>query len=364
MEKYLDYQPEDFAQDEFFVRWVTSTDIEAETFWQSGLETFPLMRERIEIARKIVLLADKLPTPAISEEELATLKSSLFTKINAERKNTVHRSFARNYYWAIAASVAGLIFLTTWWHFQAEPVGLPVTQRLKASAEGVVQVLTGEEKRLITLPDGSSVLLKKNSEIVYPVIFEKTNREVQLIGEAFFEVAKDSLRPFLVKTEGYTTTVLGTSFNVEAYPNATQLSVSVKTGKVSVAKTPSASLDASTESVVLLPNQVGSFSREQTIQKSKPFESVATTAELGEEVDDMLFEYDETLVSDVFAQIEKAYNVKITYDKEVIGQCPVTASLTGEPFHQKLKLITLAVQADFQFRNNEILVTGLGCSNN
>lgn len=85
----------------------------------------------------------------------------------------------------------------------------------------------------LTLSDGTRVWLNAETELKYPVTFTGGVREVLLEGEAYFEVAKDSSRPFVVKSEKLEIQVLGTSFNVKAYPEETQQATLVE-GKVKV----------------------------------------------------------------------------------------------------------------------------------
>lgn len=87
---------------------------------------------------------------------------------------------------------------------------------------------------IMTLSDGTKVWINSESEIKYPVVFGQDKREVFITGEAFFEVVKDSLRPFIVHTPCTQTTVLGTSFNVMAYPEDQQTEITLLQGAVVV----------------------------------------------------------------------------------------------------------------------------------
>jgi ferric-dicitrate binding protein FerR (iron transport regulator) len=89
------------------------------------------------------------------------------------------------------------------------------------------------ERRTVALPDGTQVSLEQGSTLDYPDRFDGKTREIYLDGEAFFEVTKDASHPFIVRTALIKTTVLGTSFNVESYPNR-EARVVVVTGKVKV----------------------------------------------------------------------------------------------------------------------------------
>ena len=87
---------------------------------------------------------------------------------------------------------------------------------------------------VMTLSDGTKVWINAESEIKYPVVFGPDKREVFITGEAFFEVVKDSLRPFIVHTPNAQTTVLGTSFNVMAYPDERHTEITLLKGAVVV----------------------------------------------------------------------------------------------------------------------------------
>jgi transmembrane sensor len=88
-------------------------------------------------------------------------------------------------------------------------------------------------KSTLLLPDGTKVWLAGDSKIKYPKKFSENNRNVYLNGEAFFEVERDTLKPFIVHTSYGEVTVLGTSFNVTAYEADKEVITAVATGKVS-----------------------------------------------------------------------------------------------------------------------------------
>lgn len=89
----------------------------------------------------------------------------------------------------------------------------------------------------LTLADGTEVKLNSESILKYPVNFSKENREVQLIGEAFFDVKTDSLRPFIVTSGKHQVKVYGTSFNIKSYKNDDYVATTLVEGKVAVSTT-------------------------------------------------------------------------------------------------------------------------------
>lgn len=90
----------------------------------------------------------------------------------------------------------------------------------------------------LTLPDGTLVWLNSNTTLTYPNIFDKDTRSVELDGEAYFEVTKDTKKSFIVKTNKFNIEVLGTTFNVEAYSDKPDFEVALFTGKIRVFKEP------------------------------------------------------------------------------------------------------------------------------
>ncbi len=105
------------------------------------------------------------------------------------------------------------------------------------------------EQEEVTLPDGSKVWLNSGSLLIYPTHFSKTVRKVCLSGEAYFDVAKDADKPFYVDINQLQLKVLGTSFNVSAFPDNPELTTTLSTGKVQV------DVNKTGDKYILKPNQ-------------------------------------------------------------------------------------------------------------
>ncbi|MDN5200672.1 DUF4974 domain-containing protein [Fulvivirgaceae bacterium BMA10] len=151
-------------------------------------------------------------------------------KINVEADNedlssTAHRSHYVLSWTRTAAIIVmaiGLTFIIFNYFNNTEEE--PVKYIVKSNPRG--------QKATIFLKDGSKVILNSESTLRYAQDFGEYNRELILDGEAFFEVAKDSIKPFRVTTQNITTTALGTSFNIRAFPGEKTFNVSLATGKV------------------------------------------------------------------------------------------------------------------------------------
>lgn len=158
----------------------------------------------------------------------------------------------------------------------------------------------------ITLPDGTKVWLNAGSSLKYPMSFAKNERRVSLEGEAFFEVTKDSARPFKVLSKGQEIEVLGTAFNVNAYPDNTVIKTTLVNGKVKLSNDKRYS-----EAIYLLPGQQSTNSNNGKIQLANVDTAPFTAWKEG------LFYFDETPLSDALQQIGRWYNVEVKYKGEV-----------------------------------------------
>lgn len=124
-------------------------------------------------------------------------------------------------------------------------------QEYKSSKEVVaintVSVPAGQRTNII-LPDGSNVWLNARTTLQYPVTFNKKQRIVSLKGEAFFDIAKNQKIPFVVQTDKYDIEVLGTQFNVNAYPNRNIFETTLMKGHVRVS-----SQESPEQTIILSP---------------------------------------------------------------------------------------------------------------
>jgi len=146
-----------------------------------------------------------------------------------KNKPSIHSVFTKKSrtlrIWTAAASVALIVGLTAYFLFQPEPID-HLNKKVVATKKGT--------KTNIVLPDGTKVWINADTKLTYDLAFGKQSREVQLVGEAFFDVKKDSTRPFIVHTSTYDIRVLGTAFNVRAYPGETNSQTTLLRGRVEV----------------------------------------------------------------------------------------------------------------------------------
>src|SRR4029077_14541011 len=119
----------------------------------------------------------------------------------------------------------------------------------------ITKTNSGDHQEIVNLSDGSRVTMQPHSVLHYARKFSTDKREVYLQGEAFFRVAKNPSKPFLVYYNNLVTKVLGTSFNVNTNALTGNIEVSVKTGRVQVYENKQLINDSKNKAVILTPNQ-------------------------------------------------------------------------------------------------------------
>lgn len=258
--------------------------------------------------------------------------------------------------WAAAALLVATLSLA-WLLPQGRRLFGPASRH--ATPEWTEHRNTTAQAQLIALRDGSRVTLYPGSCLRYATGFAGTRREVRLVGKAFFKVCKNPARPFLVYTDKMLTTVLGTSFLVQAYAGR-PASVAVREGRVSVQARAGAELAATpthpaAAGVVLLPNQeVVYLSAAQPLRR----QLVARPVVLSPQV----FKFEKRPVAEVLAALERAYGVAIRYDKSRLAHCTVTITFYDESLFNKLDLLCKALGASYkQADDAQIIFTSSGC---
>lgn len=236
---------------------------------------------------------------------------------------------------------------------QTTPVGTDWTERSNPSSKSIQ----------VHLDDGSKVHLAPHSTLRFPEKFAADNRTVYLTGNAFFEIEKMPLRPFFVHTGSVVTKVLGTSFFIRTQTVTKQVRVEVVTGRVAVYEETSPK-KRDNNGVVLTPNQAATFFAEaqhfvtglvdNPIMIQKPAVEAKAKA--------VLFQFDDTPLSEVLDRLEQAYGIAIEVENEQQNNCPLTADLTHQPLYTQLDIICAALKSSYKVQGTTILISGKGCT--
>jgi len=214
----------------------------------------------------------------------------------------------------------------------------------------------------ITLEDGSRVVLEPKSEIRFVKKFSAQRREVYLSGEAFFTVKRDTHRPFLVYSNEVVTQVLGTSFTIKAYEQDKDITVAVKSGKVSVYPNPrrerTARASHPDRAVILSPNQQMVYDRRNEKVVKQLVENPQIILPRSK-----LFKmsFDEVPVAKIFKVLEENYGIDIEYDEEALRKCTLTTAMSDEGLYQRIEVICKAIKAEYVVDDAVIIIKSRGC---
>lgn len=219
-----------------------------------------------------------------------------------------------------------------------------------------ISVSYGSKSKVI-LPDGTVVNLNSGTTLRYPSRFDSDTRDVYIEGEAFFDVKKDPNHPFCVKTKGITVRVLGTKFNVKAYPDEKRVEATLVSGSVELYSN-RREIKEKNRLLVLKPSQQASFEMNSNTGDSIVFmalDNVDVTPIVSWKNNELIFR-DEKF-ADLAQRLERWYDVDI----EITDQKLKTTTLSGvfekETIEQSLAALRLATPFEYKMEMNKIVIS-------
>ena len=186
-----------------------------------------------------------------------------------------------------------------------------------------VEILTKKfterkEQKYLLLPDSTQVWLNAASSLEFPDEFKEDKREVYLTGEAFFDVKHADKISFLIHTRNITTTVLGTAFNIKAYTDQKEITVSVTRGKVKVSRDDKLVAVLTKGKAVKINNAT-----EKVVEKDIPVENIASWQQ-GSLV------YDDVPLEDIVKDLQNIFNTEIRIEDSVVSKLSITTSFNRD----------------------------------
>ena len=343
---------EDFLEDESFRRWVHGqTDPTGWAAWSQKKSD----RAGLTHEARLWLLA--MGVPPLPEADTQQALDTTWEKIREadSAKEPAVRRIGQRFWWGAAAAI--LIAVLSLWQYNYKDNSPPTTAiaKVNVTQKLIRQANQSDRPQLLTLSDGTSVLLSARSVLHYPQTFDANQRVVTLEGEGFFEVSKDPGKPFVVYAGEIVTRVVGTSFRVKAYGNQPDVEVIVKTGRVSVSSQRQAG-----SSVILLPNQ-----RVKFMHQEDAFDKVVRASVRKEDayIEQTSFDFTDTPVAQIVKSLERAYLVEIDFPAELLRDCNLTTSLNDQPLPEKLKIIceSLGERTRYEMNGTKIRIFSPGC---
>lgn len=215
------------------------------------------------------------------------------------------------------------------------------------NSPSITTLTASNEVKEYSLPDGSHIWLNKNSELSYTEDFNKKNREVKLNGEAYFEVAKNAEKPFLIESKRSKVKVLGTSFSVKAYDSLQQVVLVVEEGKVSFSSNQDEKIFEAGEKGIMYENLV--IGKYTTINPNN------LAWKRG------FFEYENAQLKDVFFDLEEHFKVSFSVKDITILQCKFTGQLSAQNLDELVEVLSLTNSLEIKKNDSELSIAGKGC---
>ena len=209
----MDMEIDRYILEKFFMNEADSSEVAAIESWLKEDEAHE--HEFQEAYDNYVLT-----TLTVSKIELKAEMTRVMEVSRAKRTRRI-----LTYVASVAAALAAGAFLT--WNFMTRPLVDKASELMAFTTEA-------GQRATVTLPDGTSVQLNSCSELRYPAVFSEKDRRVYIEGEAMFDVAKETERPFIVETFAYDVKVLGTRFNVIAEEDYQEFCTALIDGRVSI----------------------------------------------------------------------------------------------------------------------------------
>lgn len=206
-----------------------------------------------------------------------------------------------------------------------------------------IKVPRGGEYQLV-LSDGTKVWLNSETTIQYPVTFIGKTREVKLIGEAYFEVAHNKRKPFIVNSEVTKVKVLGTSFNYKAYRGDESTEVTLAEGKVSVV--------VGNNSYMLVPGKQASVNRANR-------EAKVCDVDVDNFISwkDGVFQFIDMPIKDIANNLSRWYNVEFVFEKESLKYERFSGAVTKyRSIRYILDIIEETKDLKFEIKKEKIIV--------
>lgn len=285
-----------------------------------------------ELYNSYALLSSKIaPDSSLAQPE------KLLIKINPPAKPGIF-FLVRKYYNAAAAILLPLLVLAgIFWYFNSEINHQPETFSMVYAPP--------KHNTQVTLPDGTQVWLSPESKLTYSQSFGKKTRNVSLEGEGYFDVAKNSEKPFTVTTSQLNLKVLGTSFNVDAYANEPFVRTTLVRGSLLVEHVQSG------KSITMVPGD-----RVSLALQNNQFTTEKVNTEIYRLVKSGMIIFKRNTLSEVCRKLERWFMVPVEFSGNE-GELLFTAKFEDESIEQILRILNETIPIQYQVLKDKIIIT-------
>ncbi len=310
--------------------------------FQEDVNKDPAKKALLEEYRKIWDSVGSLPDPVPYDldAEWAQIHPKLSGYATDVVKPKAGRSRSLLYYsYRIAAVlILGLVLSFSWFYV--------------SRMAGMEKVVAKNEAVEVVLEEGTRLTVNRNSTIRYKKKFKAGERKVFLSGEAWFDVARDTTRPFVIDAGAAFVEVLGTSFNVNAYKENPVVEITVESGLVA--------LSAKEDQEDLIVMKAGSGGTYHKKQKELTLLASSDPNKISWKTRDLYF--DGSSLREVAELLNRVYGTNMVITNPGLASCNITVTFKDQSLEAILKVLEMTLDLDISRSGDEIRLDGKGCN--
>ncbi|WP_316833310.1 FecR family protein [Pedobacter nutrimenti] len=362
---YNQYTSVDFLTDESFLSYCAGNDEEHVRFWQNYTIEHPEKEQ--ELSEAMVMYQQLSGNKRPVETELANFKQLIQTRLNVleqpvpELSESYVSGNGQFKMYKMAALVMLVVLISGFFVWKKSNLSnsLNAEQGTQLS-KNIFQTEKAQRKK-ITFEDGTTVSLNADTKISLRKGYNKNTREVDLIGEAFFEVEHNPAVPFIVHTAKLDVKVLGTKFNVSAYPDERRTEASLIMGSIQASLN-----DKSHRHFILKPSEKITVEANQmptakeVLAKDVPKVLVSNVHLTNRNVvvetawvNNGLEINNETFI-ELQQKLEREYGVTLAFKDDEVKKYKFTATLKNEPINEVLKAMQTVNYFNYKIKGNTV----------
>jgi transmembrane sensor len=327
------YTVEDLLTDETFTDYCLTDNSPYKAKWDSMLAASEQLKKTADEARQLLGLLN----PVLPQQEIQAEVNKLRQAMGADEYYQPPAIRKLSYRRVLSYGLPILILLVAAIYFL-------VPHRDLHPAISKFETTLGERKQYI-LPDGSTVILNSNSTFSFDEKFGRGDRQIALSGDAFFKVAKNPSKPFIVKSNGFSTTAIGTAFYVHTGKSAAEYRVDLLEGKVKLEQR------STGETSYLMAGQKASWTNSSSSFTKQQYDTVT----LNKWVNGIL-SFNNTPVREAFEQIENWYAVEIDDRRINPGDIGINGDYVNAPLEDVIKIICFSLSCSYHYEGNKIII--------
>lgn len=339
------YEAEDFLQEQSFLNYCIAANEEDVRFWNDWIATHPGREIAVKQARELYSVVNG----NITSHQFATDEQNFITafgKHTGEPLLVVRRGNNKRAWWYTGLAAASVLLAFFIYNVFTTGKNAPASEVAYSTPNAAA------EKQPVVLPDGSTVTLNSGSVIRLNNDFNEHSRELTLEGEGLFRVAHNADKPFIIHTAAMDVKVLGTVFNVKAYPSDRESETSLISGSVEV------TVQKDHHKIILEPNQKVTLLNDAKVPSApgiSAYHVAPLTKAAGEQPVELSWTQNKLVFrdnnfEDISHELERWYNVRLVFEDEAVKKFRYSATFENKNIDEVLAALQLS--RHFSFRKD------------